>query len=820
MTNGVYDIFLEHNGVKEGFKLAKGENGPLYSWALEDALASQRDFNEYGYASEPNDVNQPIHIGDFSGGSGLLQAPPGEQTTESYSYSQGVDLSWPDRVYLSPLRQAGTALNDAPFKVIFTSQGTFGITATELWEWTGSAWTSRLSSVTPTDIAEFEGNIFIAMGSNSYQYTANGTSFTISNLTTKDFSFFTVRSGQDGSAVLWGIDANGSLRPNADPINGGDEWAAAEQIGDTWETITAFVAAEDFLYVFKEEGIYSFDGTLVEDVWPARTLARPTNAKGAFLWTDGLIYLHLDGLLYAFDPGSRDLQQVWPLDERIGHPQLNGSITGLGGDDQHIYFALKNAAGNTYIMKGMPSNEEWHTWTYLGANDCTVVSPQRAGDVDSSNPTVVIGYGSRLSHYILPGANLRPENDASYQFDTGDGFALFPWLDGGAPLYSKFITAARLVTENTAETTQIGTRIARLSYALDGGAQMTELVIANGPGIRIGVPPDAVRFTWVQPKLTLETDVVTDSPVVKALVFDTTPNPPRRRKVNAVLDLQLTAAAGRGGVTTNRAAYLEDFLIGGVSSRILLWDVYGRRLVMKMRSAQQVVDEPKDVIENGQKVAVELFEMGATGYLSTWFGVGAKHLLPDISGGAVGINDDTEVPEDTTEFQGVFRPVVEADHGHWVVAPFTHSFIRFPEVTIPNGATIDRAYMRIRLFAVRPETADPNLSVTITFNDVDDATAPTDAVAAQALVSTTANTAWTATLTAADGFWTWWQTPDLADELQEIVDRAGWAEGGAMQLIGKQNAVTGDFWSRFFGTVLFANSVLDTVPELVVEWTV
>ena len=491
--SSIYDFELEHNGIKEGFILAKGENGPLYSWSLEDALSSQRDFDEYGYASEPNDVNQPIHIGDFSGGAGLEMAPPGEQTTDSYSYSQGCDLSWPGRVYISPLLQTGTSLNDAPFKVIFTSQGTFGITATELWEWTGSAWTTRLASVTPTDIAEFEGNIFIAMGSNSYQYTANGTSFTISNLTSKVFSFFAVRSGQDGSAVLWGIEAAGSLRPNPNPINGGDEWSAAEQIGDTWETITAFLTAQDFIYVFKEEGIYSFDGTLIEDVWPARTLARPANGKGAFLWVDGLVYLHLGGMLYSFDPGSRDLQQIWPLPDRIGHPELNGSITGLGGDDQHIYFALKNAAGNTYIMKGTPSTGAWHSWAYLGANDCDVVSPQRAGDINSSNPSVVVGRGSALRHFILPGANLRPESDASYQFDTGDGVAIFPALDGGAPLYSKFITAARIVTEATVDLTPVGTRIARLSYAIDGSSTFTELVIANGPGVRIGVPPDAMN---------------------------------------------------------------------------------------------------------------------------------------------------------------------------------------------------------------------------------------------------------------------------------------------------------------------------------------
>ena len=103
-------------------------------------------------------------------------------------------------------------------------------------------------------------------------------------------------------------------------------------------------------------------------------------------------------------------------------------------------------------------------------------------------------------------------------------------------------------------------------------------------------------------------------------------------------------------------------------------------------------------------------------------------------------------------------------------------------------------------------------------NDVDNATAPTTAIEAQALVSTTATVAWTETLSAADAAWTWWQTPEMDTELQEIVDRAGWAEGNAMQFIGKQTDVSGTFFSQWFDTVIFAAATFDTVPELVVEW--
>lgn len=105
------------------------------------------------------------------------------------------------------------------------------------------------------------------------------------------------------------------------------------------------------------------------------------------------------------------------------------------------------------------------------------------------------------------------------------------------------------------------------------------------------------------------------------------------------------------------------------------------------------------------------------------------------------------------------------------------SFIRFPNVTVPQGATITSAYLYI--------TADGTVGTQpwltkIYGNDVDNATAPTTFAGYDALVRTTAAVDWDPTV------WTTateYQSPDISSIIQEIVDRGSWASGNAMQLL-------------------------------------
>jgi hypothetical protein len=808
---GKNEIWIEHSGRKIGYTLARDENGdPMFQAGLVDQHAPQRVTEGFGYPALPANANVSIEIGDWSDGAGMTTEVPGSQSTKRYSHSQGLDLSWPgSRAYLSLARQAGTDLGDTIRKYRFTSIGTFAITDTEVWEWdlATTAWIQRLAAVTPTDIQEFEGNVFIAMGTNAYRYTANGTAFTTSTAAFNTFERFSLRSGQTGGAVLWGVDANGDLRWNQNPINGGDAWSATNVVGDTWETVTSLVVADDFVLVMKEEGIYSFDGTLIEDIFPARTLADTDNGRLAYVWVDGLVYLNYGDRVQQFDAATRTMRDIWPQPETFGHPELNGTITAIGGDADNLWFAIKNAAGNTYIMKGDPRKSlAFHSVLYLGANDCTALSSERVGDMHASNPALVVSYGTFASYYILPGAGLRPEDDATVTFES-TGFAFWPWLDGGASLWSKWITAGRVVAENTLEIGGIA-KTANLVISLDGASNETDLTSSITPGITVGVPPESIRFTWVRPKVEVSTSNTSETPVLKGIVLDTTPNPPRRRAWDFVIDSG-DENVPIGGMHRFTGWDPVDHLFSSTSAEVLFYDRRSRRFVVKVDDIQQVrlgVEHLKD----RELYQLHIFEMGAQGYLSVWHGLGNKFLLPDMPGGAVGLNDEAPAAN-----SGTWYPVDNTDHARWTdSASLTHSYIRFQNVEIPNGATITRARVRLRLFSVIPQFLDIDQYM----EDADTGSAPLTTTAAEALTLTTATTRYQATLTGADSWWTWFEFADMTAVVQEIVDRASWAPGNDMTYVGRQRAVTGDFWSQWFDTTIFSGSGQEILPELYVEW--
>jgi len=105
-------------------------------------------------------------------------------------------------------------------------------------------------------------------------------------------------------------------------------------------------------------------------------------------------------------------------------------------------------------------------------------------------------------------------------------------------------------------------------------------------------------------------------------------------------------------------------------------------------------------------------------------------------------------------------------------------FLRFPNVTVPQGATISEAY--ITFTAYSNKTGTPVLTK-IYFNDSDNATAPTDWTTQQAKVKTTAVVDWDINIAWAND--SEYDTDDLSDVIQEVVDRPGWVSGNAMMAL-------------------------------------
>ena len=109
--------------------------------------------------------------------------------------------------------------------------------------------------------------------------------------------------------------------------------------------------------------------------------------------------------------------------------------------------------------------------------------------------------------------------------------------------------------------------------------------------------------------------------------------------------------------------------------------------------------------------------------------------------------------------------------------------LRFLNVTIPQGSTINAATLTIEL----PSASFDDPDVTIWANDVDSAsTFTTGANNISSRTPTTATVVWSAS-SIGTGVKV---SPELKTIIQEIVNRAGWVSGNAIALILKGNSTS------------------------------
>ena len=106
------------------------------------------------------------------------------------------------------------------------------------------------------------------------------------------------------------------------------------------------------------------------------------------------------------------------------------------------------------------------------------------------------------------------------------------------------------------------------------------------------------------------------------------------------------------------------------------------------------------------------------------------------------------------------------------------AFFRFQNVVVPQGATIDSAYIKLNWEGGR------NTDFLVAAVDVDDFDAPTDNTYAAHDTETTATVSWNIPYEGSQDSGKYYKTsPDIKTIIQEIVDRAGWSSGNAIGII-------------------------------------
>jgi hypothetical protein len=119
-----------------------------------------------------------------------------------------------------------------------------------------------------------------------------------------------------------------------------------------------------------------------------------------------------------------------------------------------------------------------------------------------------------------------------------------------------------------------------------------------------------------------------------------------------------------------------------------------------------------------------------------------------------------------------------------VMGQNTIAFIRFPNVLITHGDIITSAVLTFKASS----SGSASTKLLVYGNDVDNATAPTTYGGLTALVKTTASAAWVPAAWTENNIYT---SSDVKDPIQEVIDRAGWTIGNALQLIFSDNGSAG-----------------------------
>lgn len=169
--------------------------------------------------------------------------------------------------------------------------------------------------------------------------------------------------------------------------------------------------------------------------------------------------------------------------------------------------------------------------------------------------------------------------------------------------------------------------------------------------------------------------------------------------------------------------------------------------------------------------------------------------------------DDAYQAADTTDFQDSFAILTAFADTDAAVRSWAG--MRFQSVTVPSGATITQAYLSLYM---DPATNNDDPLCHIYMEDVDSAE---DFVATPSVVSrtlTTANTAWSGSSIAAGGA-AYYDSPDFASAVQEVIDRAGWASGQDMFAL-----VVGD--SAGSGGITFESYEGTNAPQLTIVYSV
>lgn len=331
--------------------------GPDAQRVSNSAIATHQDY--------PPAVDTPFAMGDFAGGAGQLYYEEGDDT--AYLWSTGIVTHTNGKAYLAPVETARTLTNGTgavtSWETYVTSAGVrydFAVEGTRLWRRnasTDSAWAIVYTASTDiTDFKVIDGKGLIAVPGSSdptdFRMQSDVTAAATWTPTSMEHSVFSTSLGKPryfynirGTtyALVGTKKVFYSADPSADgwigPINTSLAGNSTGSAGDSTYQYTGVISVGDFIFVMRNDVIYSIDASqnVIEVIWEWKDRPSDNNFKYYASGSDKFIF-SVANEVFMYEPQT-GVTRPMLLSRRSGFSTKE--ILGVGADNQFVYVLAK-----------------------------------------------------------------------------------------------------------------------------------------------------------------------------------------------------------------------------------------------------------------------------------------------------------------------------------------------------------------------------------------------------------------------------------------------------------------------------------------------
>lgn len=484
-------------------------------------------------------------------------------------WANGCDTRVADRIFpqRATVQSNFSDTSNIPFLIQDGSIFSYAVSTRAVYVLNGSSW--QVSAVTAqniTDTVSFGGYVYVGIGPNNGFYTWNQQSATGAWVQSSfTASYFTVIRNQ-----LWRASgANIYSTVNTNPAS--QVWSGATVIGDPSTPITGLDVYQDFIMIFKQDGIYSADKSgNVYPIFPGfKTLG--TNPRPLGQWRDQYFFAADFGLVWAYDKNGVhrigfDMAEPYPMGSGATaiYAIPNAATRGIPMTNYFVvgFYQSINSDQNAGAYYLAWDGQSWNPFLYV-PNAITNAVGMTGGNLGITNPTLQFSYQERASGInrivSMPNPLIDPFLSGSY--DTQPQTFYLP-IDNGA-LEDEFKVLERIGI--WMDNPKAGTL--RCFYALDDeivpltwhdmGVPTGNLSVSS----QTFVPPQPFpAYRRIQLKFVLTANASNVAPIVRYVIMHYKQKIPQRKVWDVILMAERNVVSSTGRLDVRSSKQIIDDL--------------------------------------------------------------------------------------------------------------------------------------------------------------------------------------------------------------------------------------------------------------------